>query len=226
MPRSRTFWRSYFGDRNGLAPRDRLQRRRLLRVVAGDLLHVGVGQTDHEARHDGILAIAVRVLGQGAGDVVGVLARQIRVVAGDADPVLAMAGRAQRDLGRRGADRGCARAQRRAAEVAGDVLHVLVGQRGGLLVHGAVRALAALVFLERGQDVLGVLAHELGHAVGRIDVLVILDAVTAEAGVGDLLAAGRIPGAARLRTQAQSNANTQGMEHQTTRQRHTDSGEI
>ena len=37
-------------------------------------------------------------------------------------------------------------------------------------------------------------AHELGHAVGRVDVLVILDAMTAQAGIRDLLAPGGIPG--------------------------------
>ena len=83
-------------------------------------------------------------------------------------------------------------------------------------MHGAVRTLAALVFLECRQDVPRVLAHEFRHAVGRVDVLVILNAMTAQAGVGDLLAVGGISCAARLCAQ------TQGEEYKKDKQQISD----
>ena len=77
-------------------------------------------------------------------------------------------------------------------QVGGDILHVLVGQRSGLRVHGRMRPLAAAVLLQRRDDVGGVLMAQLGNAVVRIRVPVVLDAVAAVAGVELLLAVYRI----------------------------------
>jgi hypothetical protein len=65
-------------------------------------------------------------------------------------------------------------------------------------MHGEVRALAALVLLQRGDEVFGVLAPELRNAVIRVCVLVAHHAVTAETGVGDGLSMDRIGLQARL----------------------------
>ncbi len=109
------------------------------------------------------------------------------------------------------AGRGRAGRQHGAGQVGGDVFHVLVAERAGLGVHGAVRALLAAVALQRRDDVLGVLADELGHAVGRVDVLVVLDAMTAEAGVADLLAALRVAGCLHRTGQRQRQRDRDGL---------------
>ena len=59
-----------------------------------------------------------------------------------------------------------------AGEIQRDVLDVLIRQRRGLLMHRAVRALAAAILLERRDQVRGVLPDQLRHAVGRVDVLI------------------------------------------------------
>src|SRR4051812_43383152 len=51
------------------------------------------------------------------------------------------------------------------AVVLRDALHVLVGELRGDGAHRGEAALAALVLLERGDDVLGLLALELRHVV-------------------------------------------------------------
>src|SRR5882672_12929751 len=52
-------------------------------------------------------------------------------------------------------------------------------------MHRAVRALAALVGLERRDQVLRALVVQLRHRVGRVHVLVVRDRVAAVAGVGE-----------------------------------------
>jgi len=56
-------------------------------------------------------------------------------------------------------------------------------------VHGGVTALAGPVFLQRGDQVFGVLPAQLRHGIGRIHILVGFDAVAAQAGVTQRLAA-------------------------------------
>src|SRR5579885_1911723 len=76
------------------------------------------------------------------------------------------------------------RVRRGAGKVGGDVSDVLVGQRRCLRLHGLVRALAAAVGGQRSAEVGRILSAQARHAVGRIHVVVVRNAVAAHAGVG------------------------------------------
>src|ERR1700683_2542944 len=91
-------------------------------------------------------------------------------------------------------------------------------------MHGGVRALTAAILLERGDQIAGVLAIQLRYAVGRIDVLVVVDAMAAKTGVRQHLAVGGIAGREGGRRSAKDQADEQDPKGAATRQRHTDSG--
>src|SRR3546814_6516729 len=61
----------------------------------------------------------------------------------------------------------------RGGEERGDIGDVLIGQARCLRVHRAVRAVTALVLVQCGGDVFRRLAAKLGHAIGRINVVVL-----------------------------------------------------
>ena len=118
------------------------------------------------------------------------LASEARVIGQHGHPVATVAGNADlHRFGRACGGRLAARRERLGAEVGGHVCDVLVAERGRVRVHGAVRAIARAVAEQGRGDVGRALAGELRHAVGRVDVLVVLDPVAAEAGVGEVLAA-------------------------------------
>ena len=91
----------------------------------------------------------------------------------------------------------------------GDVLDVFVGQRRRLRVHGRMRPLAAAILLQRRHDIRGMLVAQLGNAVVRIGVPVVVDAVAAVAGVELLLAECRIARCMRAGSTDGSCRNTQ-----------------
>src|SRR5690349_18376666 len=96
-------------------------------------------------------------------DVVRVLAGNRGVYALDADAVDTMALLANGGDGcGRCADRLAAGFHRFAAEISSDVLDVLFRQRYGMRMHGGVAAVALRVSLQRRDDVLRVLATQLG----------------------------------------------------------------
>src|SRR5690606_18410312 len=68
----------------------------------------------------------------------------------------------------------------------------LVGEAFGLGLHGRVLAVAAAVGGQGADQVLLVLAADLGHLVVRVGVLVVGDAVAAGAGIEQGLALGGI----------------------------------
>src|SRR5690625_2048927 len=59
-------------------------------------------------------------------------------------------------------------------------------------MHGGVLAVAALVGLQRGDQIALCLAAQLGYGIGWIDVLLVRNAVAAKAGVGDDAASFRV----------------------------------
>src|SRR6185503_15071802 len=81
--------------------------------------------------------------------------------------------------------------RREAGQVGGDVLDVLLGQALRLRRHRRIRAVAALVLVQRIDDVLLVLPGDLRHGIVRVGVGVTRHAVAAGAGV-DQRASGRL----------------------------------
>ncbi len=55
-------------------------------------------------------------------------------------------------------------------------------------MHGEVLAITALILMQRRGEILGTLSFELRHTVHRVGVLVSLDTMATEAGVGDRFA--------------------------------------
>ena len=177
-----------------------VERGLLARVVSRQLLDIFGGQLRSHAGHDGVLAPASLVVDQRALEVVLVLAGNRRIVGGDADTVGAVAGHA--DFARLGTRGGRHIAHRLgehlvAGEIDGDVRHVPLAHAAGLGMHGAVRALAALVGLERCHQVFGPLAAQLGHRVRRVHVFVVRNRMAAHAGVGQVMAAPGVAGRRR-----------------------------
>src|SRR5262245_1274063 len=78
---------------------------RLTGDIFGGRRDVFLGQVLREGRHDRVLALAEAVRVQRVGDVVGVLAADVRVLVGRAAAIPAVAGGTGLGLRRRGADR-------------------------------------------------------------------------------------------------------------------------
>ena len=138
------------------------------------------------------------ILIERARDVIRVLAGERRIQRRNADAVGAVAGDAQARHLRNLCSGAVARGERCPGEERCDIGHVLLGELLRLRMHGEVRALAALVRLQGGDEVFGMLALELRDAVVRIGILVARHAVAAEAGVGDRFATDRIGLGSRL----------------------------
>jgi hypothetical protein len=170
-----------------------VQPRRLPRVVLRDHADVFLFDLVRERTHDRVLAATLAVFQQRLLDIVGVLAGERRILAGDADTVVAVAGDTHRRSGRhRALGRIVLLGDRLAAEVCGDVGHVLIRQGRRLRVHREMRALARAIGVQRDHDVLGVLTLEPGHAVVRIGVAIAGHAMTAETRLREVPAASRI----------------------------------
>src|SRR5688572_17284411 len=143
-----------------------------------------------ERLHEWVLALAEPVVVQGLRDVVRVLPGQVRVLIYRACAALAVAGDAVRGLfGRLAYGLGARDLRGRGTEVSREVGAILVGQAGREAAHRRVPARARLVLRKRGDDIGLVLAAELRDRVLRVRVLGVLDAVAAEAAVGELRAA-------------------------------------
>src|SRR5688572_29993589 len=194
----------HVGAAQPLLPAEELaERREVLRVDAGD-----------DAGHDRVLALAALVFLQRVHQVVRVLPGEDRVVGPkDLRAVGAVAGHAGLRGRRRRADDLFVRLHDFALQVRGDVGAFLVGKRRGLRVHGLVRAVAAGVGVEGVDQVQGVLAAELRHAVVRESILVVRDAVAAVAGIGENLAALGIAFRARIRDRRQEPDRDPAREH-------------
>src|SRR3984885_12901963 len=172
----------------GGGPRLGRQRRPQGAEIASNLPDVLVLKRRREALHDRVLAAALLVLLDGPHQVILVLAGEGGINRGDGDTVLSVAGGAKRGSLRHGALRLAGRGEGLAGEIAGDVEDVLVGQRGGLRMHRQMRAVAVAIAMQRCGEVVRSLPLEFRHAVVRIGVLVAVDPVAAEAGVGEGLA--------------------------------------
>src|SRR5688572_22087519 len=184
----------HVGAAQTLLPAEELaERLEVLRVDAGD-----------DAGHDRVLAFAALVFLERVHQIVRVLPGEDRVVGPDGlRAVGAVAGYAGLRGRRRRADDLFARLHDFALQVGGDVRAILLGKRRGLRVHGLVGAVAARVSVQGVDQVLGVLAAELRHAVVREGVLVVRDAVAAMAGVSEDLATLGIAFRARRRGRRQ-----------------------
>src|SRR5687768_2853712 len=146
-----------------------------------------------ERLHERVRPLSETVVVQRLRDVVRMLAAEIRVLLHRAGAVPAVAGDAGRGLlGRRPDGLGARDLRRCRTEVSREVGAILVGQAGREAAHGRVPTRARLVLRERGDDVSLVLPAQLRDRVFRVRVLGVLDAVAAEAAVGELLAPGGV----------------------------------
>src|SRR5688572_2963088 len=145
------------------------------------------GQRFGEAAHDGILALAEPVVVERLGEVVGVLAGERRVLGDGARAVVAVAGAAGADrIGRLSNRLAAALVARQRIEIRGEIRAIGGRQRRGIPLHGRMPAGLRVVFRERRDDVLRALATELRYGVFRVGILVVLAAVAAHAGIGQL----------------------------------------
>lgn len=143
------------------------------------------------------------------------LTRENRIVRCDADAVIAVASYTNCGCGGRRTDRSTAGARLRALEEGRDGGAILFGQRGCVGMHRAMRALAAGVFLQCVDQVLGVLTTELRNRVSWVGVLIVLDAMTSMARIGENFALFRGVGIVRMSRRESRNAQRQDQIGQT-----------
>src|SRR5579871_3023183 len=136
-----------------------LGRKRRLEAaeVIGDRGDVFILDLRRHARHDRILAAALLVFLDGTCEVVRMLPGERWILAGDANPILSVAGRTQlRGLGHR-ALRLAGSHQRLAREVADDIRDILIGEARRLGMHREMRTVTIAVLVQGSRQILGML---------------------------------------------------------------------